>query len=414
MEILLIVFWKISYADTNDHKSYQRSVFLNTNSINSIERVFVDIAIKKQKLFNNSKLFIPLRPFFTECQEGELKSAFKNDGEGLETVMNLYSIYREDQNGNEIDYSQFLSTLRGEKISINPNYSCINGRSISEEDLNKWIAWDNMPLRTEDFNFSSDDIKILKLFCQDAKILRKSHFLENGLPTLQFRGKSDRPFNVKYPIAESEKNDAYLAFRRLIMEGEKGCFLKAKKIVLDKRKNSHPIFKTLLSKGRKIDEIWRKQGQEIFFAKALLYKIPESNNFCWGKFINAVLNHGLFHQRDEDKTQKEYEWYSSVINSSLAFDALFYIGVHEIAKKICDFAGYIEDILNCLEVKINDYSPEKRKTQRQEDFEKYVLEKEGELVFLLQQKENQLLSYNVTKQRAKELLNTTFCGILWA
>ncbi len=405
----MIIYWKIFYADRTDHKSHERSVFLNTKEISAIDKILVDIALEKQSLFDNSKLFIPLRPLFVTLAPGENIPFKKSDGK-FTCVMNLYTIYREDQDGNEIDYSQFQSILRGENITIYPNSSCLHGRSISEEDLNRSIVWNNHPLNKKDFYFSSQDIEVLKLFCEDAKLLRESRFLaKDSLPSFYYIVDNNRPYQINYKIDESERNAAYIIFRRLIMENEKACFFKARKIILDKRKNKHSSFDILCAKGKKINSIWKNQGEEIFFAKGLLHMIPELHNICWGHFINAVLNHGLFHQKDMDKTQVEYEQYEKIVNHKLTFEALFYVGVHDIASQICDFANYIEDILQELNVDTEISHPAKRHSLAQDEFEKFITDKIGELAFIFA-KEEGISSYTKAKNRAHEFLHKFFQG----
>lgn len=407
----MIIYWKIFFANTNDHKKHERVVILDTKKISAIDKVFIDIALKKQELFNDSKLFVPLRYLFVEFKDKNIR--YLINGDGFTCVMNLHTIYREDQNGHEISYSQFSSILRGRDIVIDPNYSCIHGYSISEEELARQIAWDQMPLRKEDFNLSTKEIEILKLFCEDAKILRESHFLgRDSLPALSYRDGENRPYHVEYKIDENEAYASYIIFRRLIMQKEKGCFFKAKNIILDKRKNSHAIFDVLLEQGKKINNIWEKQGEEVFFANGILHYIPELKNMRWGKFINAILNHGLFHQKNDNGTREDYDQYALLINSPCAFDALFFIGVHEIARKICNFAGYVEDILNILGEEIIIPESKKRITPKQEEFEKFLIDKIGELAFILHQKENDLATYSAAKKRANDLLHKTFKGKL--
>jgi len=409
----MVIYWKIFYADIVDHKSHERSVYLNTKDLSSIDKIFVEIALKKQELFNDSELFIPLRRLFITMGQGKNIPFTKADVR-LTCVMNLYSIYREDQDGNEIDYSQFLSILRGENITLRPGYSCIYNRSISEEDLNRFIVWNKYPLKKEDFNFSSQDVNVLRLFCSDAKILRDSHFLgHDSLPSLHFMPEANRPYQVDYKIDSSEKDSVYMVFRRLIMENEMACFFKIKKIILNKLKNRHNSFDILYSKWKKINDLWKKDGEELFVAKGLLHNIPELSGICWGKFIHAVLNHGLFHQKDQDETQIKYEQYETVINDKKTFDALFYIAVHEIARLICDWTSYIEDILSFLGEPLETANSSKRPIAIQDEFQKFVTQKTGELAFYLSRNDNEM-SYEKALQQAMDILQETFKGKLWA
>jgi len=408
----MIIYWKIFYADIADQKSHQRSVYLNTKNLSPFDKIFIEIALKKQKQFNNSKLFIPLRRLFITLKQDD-DITFSEADDSLCCVTNLFSVYREDQDENEIDYSQFLSILRGEKITLRSGYSCLYNRSISEDDLIRSIVWDNHPLKKDDFIFSPQDVEVLKQFCADAKELQNSHFLGyESLPSFSFVSGAKRSCQIDYQIDPSERDAAYMIFRRLIMISEIACFFKAKKIVLDKRKNKHTSFDILCAKGKKIDALWNKSGEEVFFAKGILHNIPEISAICWGKFINAVLNHGLFHQKDQDETQIEYEQYEAVIDDKKTFEALFYLGVHEIAKLICDFANYVEDILNYLNEKVNSANLDKRPIAIHDEFEKFVEKKKGEFVFYLAKK-NSKISYERAFQRAGDMLQEVFKGKLW-
>lgn len=371
----MIILWKIKYADYTDCCAHDRVVYLDTKQLSFIDKTLVEIALKKQEIFGNSKLFVPLRGLFNDFSDDIISLFYTEDSTW---VRNLYSIYTEDLHKNEITSSQFQDILNGKKISLPAGYSCFDNRPIPFEDITRYIIWQKQPLRKDYFSFSSNEIEILNLFCENAKQLQASNLFEPSNISLSFTGDAKQPYReckVTYNIISSDIRSAYMYFRLLVMEKEPACYFKVKKIILNSQKNQHGSFSFLKSLERKIDALWHQKNHPLPHPLAIiLYNaIPELKNICWGKLIKTNFNHGLFHQKNPNSTEIQYREFEKLINNKELFDAIIFIGVCTIAKMLCDFANYIVDILTCyLDKKIIFKTEYSHPTEAQKEFKDFT------------------------------------------
>lgn len=216
----MILFWKIRYFDRNERQLNDRSLQLNTETLDPITKAAVEFQIES-RTNNTERGILKYRTLF---REGDEKAQIAEMSRASKVSFVFLTEYFEDENGIELSFDEIGKILTG-----NPNAIFLPS-GTEQHDVDLMLA-EPKPLPIAEVNLSQEELKLFGYFTRDLRELCGSAFLQDRPATLTSRGNifsqvGDDPV-LETACSDDEIRSFVTIFRRLYMENEPANFLKA-------------------------------------------------------------------------------------------------------------------------------------------------------------------------------------------
>ncbi len=222
------LLWVVDCLDRSDRQFKRRDLFLDTKTIDSVTKAALELELEVNGGDNNRAI----RKYRNLFREVEIESVvdWPSDIEEFRT----FSIedYVEDQNGTELSEKETAEILTGSPHAV------MIPHGYKQHDID-FLLSEKKPLRIADINLSPDHLKLFGYFVRDWRELARSAFLTEASETVSIReyrpsanavfeaAQSDCAPVLTTAVSDDEIRSFVTIFRRLYMEREPACFLKA-------------------------------------------------------------------------------------------------------------------------------------------------------------------------------------------
>ena len=221
------LFWKVRYLDSADREFKNRSLYLDTRTLDPVTRAAIEL-VRECKSSKTERDILKYRHLFHEG-DPESPAGSRQDWGPFETF--ILTDYFEDETGKEITRQELGPLLTGSPTAI------VVPSGTRQHDLDLMFA-EAQPIPVAEVSLTPEEIRLLGYFCRDLQELRESAFMKDDCLTIKEVGGE--------PILETVATDDEIRsfvtiFRRLYMTGgnDPASFLKMVQ-VFTKSVGNHP------------------------------------------------------------------------------------------------------------------------------------------------------------------------------
>lgn len=231
----MILFWKIRCFDRTAKEFKDRSLYLDTTTLEPAIRAAIELVAEDQAS-RRQRDILKYRHLF---HEGDWQSGT----DGVHAVKEFKTVgpqeYFEDDNRAEISLQEVGQLLTGD-----PNALLIP-QGARQHDIDLMLS-EPKPIPVAEVSLDQDDIRLLGYFIRDLRELQESAFMKDGPGTLQLVGSiaitvATEPV-LKTAVTDDEIRSFVTIFRRLYMENEPANLKKAVAVFV-KSVGDHPYAK---------------------------------------------------------------------------------------------------------------------------------------------------------------------------
>lgn len=211
----MLLLWKIQCLDSHDRQFKDRSLWLETDTLELAAREAVELC---HQLCDSSdqRRWLKFRHLFRieDTASEDLKARSERHTRTSTVVIHDYF---EDEQGQEITRKQMAEILTGSATAV------LVPAGARQHDIDFMLAV-KRPIQLDQLSVSVDDLKILGIFARDLREILESSFFKNGPGTLESTGNRDPTLQTS--ASDEEIRSFVTIFRRLYMKNEPANFLK--------------------------------------------------------------------------------------------------------------------------------------------------------------------------------------------
>lgn len=306
----MLLFWKIRYFDRSDREFKDRSLYLLTESLDSVSRAAVELIAESQS-HRRDRDILPFRGLFTEqCP--------KSDDVDMRAIGRFECVgpdeYVEDETGREIPHREMGPLLTGSPTAV------LIPHGAKPHDIQLMLS-ERTPLPVAEVALSSEEIRVLGIFVQDLQEMLDSAFRRDGpgkLKTIGGFALSPGSCPTLETAFTADEGASFVnVFRRLYMVNEQANFLKAVDVFV-KAIGNHPY-------GRWTIGVAREYQGKLAAAPDAIPFLPEGTcSFSAKRLIDVFLYTQYVHQPDERRQRQFGECLSEVHGHRSVLTWLFF------------------------------------------------------------------------------------------
>lgn len=231
----MILFWKIRFLDRADKGFKDRSLFLNSETLDPVTRAALELVVEGRHPGSDRRI-LKYRSLFEERDLATIPDC----QEILTTGRTIFvSDYFEDETGAEITLRQMGPILTGDPNTV------LLPNGMRQHDI-EFMFSESKPVPVAEVSLDQEEARLLGYFVRDYQEIRDSAFLKDGPGTLKTTG-SVSGMAISNPTLETAVSDDEIRsfvtiFRRLYMDGEPANFEKAVAVYV-KAVGDHPLAK---------------------------------------------------------------------------------------------------------------------------------------------------------------------------
>lgn len=228
--LTMMLLWKFRYLDRADKQLKDRSLYLDTKTLDPVTRIAVELVTEKLSPGRDRQI-IQLRHLFHE-RDSESSLGDPHTWGGFQWVGPLE--YLEDETGKEIAEQEVLKVVTGNRNVIRiPN-------GAGQHDIDLMLS-EPKPIPVTDIFLPFDEIRVLGYFARDLQELSNSALMKDGPGSIGSTSTGDVPI-LKTAVTDDEIRSFVTIFRRHYMESEPASFEKAVAVYV-KALGDHPYSK---------------------------------------------------------------------------------------------------------------------------------------------------------------------------
>jgi hypothetical protein len=282
----MMLFWKIRYLDRTDKQFKDRSLCLNTETLEPVARAAVEFVIQH----DISKREIDILKYRHLFVEGTAESAFDDPAVHHFNYFGLPD-YFEDETGKEIAPDEMAQILSG-----SPTARMIPA-GAKQHDIDYMMS-EKTPIPLAKVSLTPVETRLLGYFVRDLEEMQNSAFMKDGPGTLTTSGLM--PI-ITTAVTDDEIRSFVTIFRRLYMTGHQdpASFVKIMPI-FTKALGDHPYSKWIAGIAKEYQNHLDNVPDERPFVPV------GSCTFTTKRLIDVFLYTQYAHQPNEDR-QHQFE-----------------------------------------------------------------------------------------------------------
>lgn len=360
----MIIFWPVDYVDTTERiseewvsdgrpinvpcfKRCRRNLHINTDLLAPRDKLWVDIALKRQNILDDPRYFILLRNLFNE--EDPPTTSFN----AFSTVM--YMEYYENSSGEQISTAEFIAELYGTgPLAILPNRMIVPA-DLSEEQARASRIPEITPMHSSDFAFTTQDIETLNRFVESTNDLCNSSLC---------RQPNAMTLNISYEVlGKNVTREQYIAslvaFRKLYADKEPAGFKRAVRILQNTNKVRHPLVYAINNADKQYEDLLKQKLTANSFIGHFTKNLLHGEWSPTGReMIKVMFNVNSIHQGDKDTYLLEQRIRNAIPSDAIVVFSLWQLLV-QLCRPIIITANYARCALHALgQLQVNSKLPD--------------------------------------------------------
>ena len=289
----MLLFWRIRYLDSRDGTFKDRDLWLETDTLDPVERAAVEYLAKLED-FAHQREWLRYRYLFREQKSGDELNALCKRHDKMRFI--FLTDYFEDEHGQELSPKRMAEILTGDPNAI------MFPAGVGQHDIDCALA-DRRPIPTDRIKLSADDLHILGYFTRDLRELLSSAFYKEGPGALTICGNVGPELHTA--VTDEEIRSFATIFRRLYMKNEPAAFLKAVKVFASVTRG-YPLGKWIAGVG----EVYER---ELCRPPSLVPYAGQGNfPFARKRLIDVFLYTQYAHQPNEKRARQFQECLAAV------------------------------------------------------------------------------------------------------
>jgi hypothetical protein len=313
----MLLFWKIRYLDSRDKHFYDRSLWLNTDTLDPVTKAAVEATYAMCD--SSRRAMLRYRALFCEeCPDEPLYPHFAGF---------CLADYFEDEVGQELDLKRMAVTL-----TDNPD-ALLFPPGTKQHYIDFCVA-EKPAIDLSDITLTPDQLSTLGYFTRDLRELVASSLCKDGPGSLS--GPVGDTYWLKTALSDEEIRSFVTIFRRLYMMNEPANFQKAVAafaIAL----TEHPIAKLVQAiETEYCDSLERAPETCVMFGRK---NLP----FTRKRLIDVYINTQYAHQPKADRIRQFNECLTAVGGNRIALTWLFLTEIWKCAIEFQNAGRIIAD-----------------------------------------------------------------------